>query len=863
MKKSYLLVLISLFSLLAQAQIVTIPDAAFKTKLLSATLSNEYAKDINGNSIVIDSNANGEIEIAEALTVYKLFNITTSGPPPFKTSTAPQETLSGISDLTGIEAFTNLTYLKISSNQLTTLDLASNINLVYLSCDYNQLTSINLNGLVNLETLSIAYNNLSSFTTDGLIGLKNLACSHNNLTSLNVNNSLLLNYLDCQFNSLTTIDVSALSNLESYFCAHNNIASLSLANLVNLKKLYCSYNTITELNLSTSPNLAVLQCAFNQLSSLDLSGNPLLENFTCENNYLTTLSIANNPLLAAINFCNNQISTLTIGTHPLLTNFYGNGNLFTQLDLSSTGVVKLGCGDNPNLTFLNIKNGIVGDDGTQEPMLPWYTYYYSLDGLPSLQYICHDQGEIGPIEVAHDNLQNVSRGTYCSFEPGGAYTTINGSVTFDCGGSNAAIYNQKLAVTNETQVGDTFSNAAGNYNFYTGIGTVSVAPQIENPSYFTVTPANYTYSLTATGTTQTADFCIVANGVHPDLEVSMVPITSARPGFDATYRLDYKNKGNQVQNGSVQLNFDSLISDFVNASPSISSQNTNQLQWDFNGLQPFQSGSILLTLHIHAPTDIPSVTLGTVLHYTAALASSMIDETPNDNQQVFNQTVVGSFDPNDKTVVEGETISVDKIGEYLHYIVRFQNTGSDYAANIVVKDLLDSHLDPSTLELISSSHPFRSTLTLGTKLEVYYEGINLPAASVDESASHGYIAFKIKPKSTVILNDVIPNTASIFFDYNYPIVTNTVTTTVTALGIPTQTSASSITIYPNPVMNQLNIAGGTSETVNEVAITNTLGQVIFKTKQTTSIDVTSLAAGTYFVTVTTDTGSVTEKLIKL
>jgi hypothetical protein len=146
---------------------------------------------------------------------------------------------------------------------------------------------------------------------------------------------------------------------------------------------------------------------------------------------------------------------------------------------------------------------------------------------------------------------------------------------------------------------------------------------------------------------------------------------------------------------------------------------------------------------------------------------------------------------------------------------------------------------------------------------VFYDGINLPSSAMDEAASHGYFAFKIKPKSTLQLNSVIPNSAKIFFDYNYPIATNTVTTTVTALGIPTQISASAITLYPNPAMNQLNIAVGTSGTVNEVAISNTLGQVVIKTKHTTSLDLTSLAAGAYFVTVTTDKGSVTEKLIKL
>lgn len=92
------------------AQIVNIPDNNFKIKLLNANTSNNIAKDINGNNIKVDVNEDGEIQEIEALNVYELsiYN-------------------SSIADLTGIEAFTNLTLLGVSHNDLSTIDLSDTI----------------------------------------------------------------------------------------------------------------------------------------------------------------------------------------------------------------------------------------------------------------------------------------------------------------------------------------------------------------------------------------------------------------------------------------------------------------------------------------------------------------------------------------------------------------------------------------------------------------------------------------------------------------------------------------------------------------------------------------------------------------
>src|SRR5262249_37925061 len=47
-----------------------------------------------------------------------------------------------------------------------------------------------------------------------------------------------------------------------------------------------------------------------------------------------------------------------------------------------------------------------------------------------------------------------------------------------------------------------------------------------------------------------------------------------------------------------------------------------------------------------------------------------------------------------------------------------------------------------------------------------------------EPASHGFIAYRLKPKSTVVVGDTVHNDASIYFDFNLPVETNNAFTVV-------------------------------------------------------------------------------------
>ena len=99
--------IVSLFD--GNAQIVNIPDANFKAKLLSAdaTPFNAFAFNFAQQAFKLDVNNDGEIQVSEALLVMQL-----------------SISYSNISDLTGIESFANLITLNCDHNQLSNLNVS-------------------------------------------------------------------------------------------------------------------------------------------------------------------------------------------------------------------------------------------------------------------------------------------------------------------------------------------------------------------------------------------------------------------------------------------------------------------------------------------------------------------------------------------------------------------------------------------------------------------------------------------------------------------------------------------------------------------------------------------------------------------
>ncbi len=846
MKKYLILLLLASFSV--EAQIVNIPDANFKAKLLEASPSNTIAQNNSLQYIKIDANDDGEIQESEALLVRNL-NVSNSN----------------ISNLEGILSFTNIYYLDASYNSLSDVDFVGLNNLSFLILNNNQINSFNAFSDSGFKTLILNNNFLTSFdfsnynNMDNVFGYVEINLNNNPLTFFNFNlnsYSFYISRLNLQNTYLETISSNFITNIHKLYLNNN-----SLLTTVNLTQNGVSNTEANEIYIENNPILSsfsLINSDTNQISTFEI--------YIQNNNQLNSVNLSNSRFFRII-IENNPISSLIInGCYSYIMRI-NNSNL-EEIDLNLTrfNQLFLELQHNYNLKKVFLKNGYsYNNQFNQNNDL----IDINFSNLPQLLYICANEWDILNIanEISNELIPNVHVNSYCSFLPEGTFYTILGNSKFDinlngCEVNDIDIPNLKFNITNGSISGTIISNTSGDYSIPVQAGTHTITPIIENPTYFNVSPPNVAVTFPAQTSPFMQNFCVTPNGVHQDVEVVIVPLDAAIPGFDASYKLVYKNKGNTTVSGSISLTFMDNVMDFLEASPVQSSVEPNILTWDYTNLQPFETRYIYVTFNLNSTQETPALNGGDVLNFTAIIDPISGDEMVSDNTSTLNQEVVNSFDPNDKTCLEGSVVSTALIGQYVHYVVRFENTGTFFAQNVVVKDEIDvSKFDLNSLIVLSTSHQ-QWTRINGNKVEFIFENIQLPFPPSEER--HGYIAFKIKLKNNLTVGDTFSNFASIYFDYNFPIITEPATTTIEALSNPDFEFSSFVKLYPNPTNSKITVE---SQTINlkSVEIFNSLGQLIQaipNDNNQLSIDIYNLSTGTYFVKVHSDKGVGVSKFVK-
>jgi hypothetical protein len=170
-----------------------------------------------------------------------------------------------ISDLTGIEDFTSLTYLEVSGNPLGNIDISNNIYLTHLFCRDNDLSEIDLSQSIYLYEVNLRLNNLTSLDVSNNLNLGFLAFDENQLTTIDLSNNINLGALGAQSNLLSSLDVSNNYGLWQLYCWDNNITSLDLRNNNWLNYLNCENNKLTDLDIRNGSN--------NQISEFQVLDN--------------------------------------------------------------------------------------------------------------------------------------------------------------------------------------------------------------------------------------------------------------------------------------------------------------------------------------------------------------------------------------------------------------------------------------------------------------------------------------------------------------------------------------------------------------------------------------------------------------
>lgn len=337
---------------------------------------------------------------------------------------------------------------------------------------------------------------------------------------------------------------------------------------------------------------------------------------------------------------------------------------------------------------------------------------------------------------------------------------------------------------------DTMENAAGNFQLVLRENnrsvTVPVSPTGTFKSY--VIPGNYTVHLKSPSViwtpcnfpaqvnikvnqvTQNENLLVQAKEQCADLFPSFV-LGTLRRCFDnnsATFKI--RNEGSaSAFNTRVSITFDDY---FENIQASIPPNSMQGRDWTFiiPELKPGNAAQINFQFKVSCTASLGQEHC---IRYWIDNPQECKGLLPIRDSILICDTNRGAFDPNDKTAYVGgkSAESFQAKDSVLHYLIRFQNTGTDTAFTVRIVDKLDYALDWSSFSPIDGSHPYTYSLDEDGNLEIIFKDIQLPDSTLNEQHSHGYFLYSIQPKKGLRVGSFIHNTAGIYFDFNEPIMT--------------------------------------------------------------------------------------------
>ena len=469
------------------------------------------------------------------------------------------------------------------------------------------------------------------------------------------------------------------------------------------------------------------------------------------------------------------------------------------------------------------------------------------------------------------------------------YCTITGTVFTDS--NNNCFQNTGEVGVQNVQIhcsglGYAYTDANGVYSFMAPSGTYTLTESVQQLYPLAACQTNgQVISVTAgTNCVSTLNF---ANNVTPirDLHIITTSINQPIPGNPYYQQIIVQNEGT-VNENTIQLGYanDGQLSYNSCAPWALTQQNSGtypnwySISSGFPSLGSGANSSAIVNYNV--PTNIPISTTVNFYDSIASIApiatSWLTDNTPWNNVDNHQTTVVGSYDPNFKEVTpkgnepQGNITVTDSV---LTYVVHFQNTGSYYAQNIVVVDTIDSNLRLSTLRPGYSNHSYTVSMSENGVVKFIYKNINLPwKSSYGDILSSGMFSYSIKLKNNLTVGTKIKNKAAIYFDYNEPVITNSTLNTIVAKPVSIIENSllqNNVLIFPNPTNNYFTMVVPTTQNARgvlsifdisgrEVSVKNIELQVgENKLAENTS----SLQSGIYFIQLKTGSETVSKKLI--
>ncbi len=358
------------------------------------------------------------------------------------------------------------------------------------------------------------------------------------------------------------------------------------------------------------------------------------------------------------------------------------------------------------------------------------------------------------------------------------------------------------------------------------------------------------------------DFGLYCNSAAQDLGIYAYSCSRFRPGQEAWVNLIATNRSCSEKGGTANFKIQPGET-FLYSNPAPSRQTGNLLEWDFPPLKAMENA--ISYIRVKLDTTFKN---GDLICHPANVTPVSGDIEPENNSSNSCNLVTTSYDPNDFTsfLAKGKEVNnLEKTEEDLLYRIRFQNTGNDTAFNIYILDTLDKNLEMESFRVVTSSHPMKTYIGRDRQIRFQFSNILLPYKKVDESGSQGEVWYAVSRKKGLPVGTKINNTGYIYFDYNEAVITNTkVNTIVGPESVQDLVQANeSFTVFPNPASNQITVKLKDGGTTASMILRDITGNILLSQQCTdlTTIDATGLSAGLYLITVSTENGNSTLKVM--
>lgn len=482
-------------------------------------------------------------------------------------------------------------------------------------------------------------------------------------------------------------------------------------------------------------------------------------------------------------------------------------------------------------------------DSNKNVILITELYSYKINNMTSCP--------ISIYKICYDCTENYS---------GRVYLDMNQNCIFDS--SDYAVPGNLVKIMPDNDY--TITDNQGLYYFFNSSNTVTIEsiPYINNYPF-----CNGISSISATlsnVTTDSIDFGYNFGEIqYKDIKTNLIA-GIARPGFNQTCMATFTNQSAEpLFNTKVSISIDSHFT-FISSSMVYDSMIGNTYYFTLDTLLVNSAKQIYLTIN----ADVNLVSIGDTFNH-AATAFLLNDINLSNNLDSATGIIVGSYDPN-YIAVTPVGITPNHLIENesrLKYYVEFQNTGTDTAFTVKVNIPLDDDLDISSFIFEGATHLCRVQIE-GKMLSFVFDNIQLVDSNKSYDSSIGYLNYSIATKKCKDGSKILA-TASIYFDFNKPVITNTVFNTIGRPGsLFNPDDVDDFNLFPNPgFSNEFNMVVNSISSTYTISIRDLTGRKIpfndknyfFNGKHYHNINIRDYSEGVYFIQLQTPKKVLTKK----